>query len=119
MPTPKLPWYQFSLRSLLLLTLFVAVLCSLGVCTHWFVSAVVVMLVLAGVAGRIVAGTRVGYPQGFAFGIVFLLGTGLACMALFRFLLPWESLWFWGVVLGVAALIGGIVGGFMVRPRPK
>jgi len=31
-PEPELRWYQFSLRSLLLFTTFVAVLCSIGVC---------------------------------------------------------------------------------------
>jgi hypothetical protein len=30
-PTPKLRWFQFSLRSLLLLPLFVAVLCFRGI----------------------------------------------------------------------------------------
>ena len=40
-PEPKLPWYQFSLRSLFLLTVFVALLCSIGVCTDWSVAAVI------------------------------------------------------------------------------
>ena len=76
-PTPKPsppPWYQFSLRSLLLLTLFVAVLCSLGVCTHWLVSAVVAMtVVIGGIAGRIVAGTRLGFVRGAVYAIAWLL----------------------------------------------
>ena len=121
MPAPKPPWYQFSLRSLLLLTLFVAVLCSLGVCTHWLVSAAIAMtVVIGGIAGRIVAGTRLGFVQGVVFGIQFLFWAGLACIFLVLqcpFLLPWESRWLWGVVLGIAVLIGGVVGGFTVRPR--
>ena len=70
-PEPELRWYQFTLRSLMLLTLFVAVICSLGVCTHWLVSAVIAMFALAGMAGRIVAGTRLGFVQGVVFGIQF------------------------------------------------
>jgi hypothetical protein len=115
---PKLPWYQFSLRSLLLLTVFVAVLCSLGVCTHWFFSALVAMLTLGGIEGRIVAGTRLGFVQGVVFGIQFLLGAVLLCVLLrFPLPLPWEASWQLGVVLGIAVLIGGVVGGFTVRPR--
>ena len=76
-PTPKPsppPWYQFSLRSLLLLTFFVAVLCSLGVYTHWLVSAVVAMtVVIGGIAGRIVAGTRLGFVRGAVYAIAWLL----------------------------------------------
>src|SRR5580692_10658171 len=64
-PEPQLPWYQFSLRSLLLLTAFAAVVCSIGVYTHWLVSAVIgATVMIGGVAGKIVAGTRSGFVQG-------------------------------------------------------
>ena len=109
------PWYQFSLRSLLLFTLFVAVLCSIGVCTHWLVSAVVGWTVMiGGFAGRIVARTRLGFVQGVVFAIQFLLWAGVACI-----FLPFlrETPWRMGVTLGIAVLIGGMVGGFTVRPR--
>ena len=66
MSTPsKLPWYQFSLRSVLLLTLVVAVLCSIGACTHWLVSVMLDSVVLiGGVTGRIVGGTGLGLVEG-------------------------------------------------------
>ncbi len=122
---PKLPWYQFSLRSLLLLTLFVAMLCSLGVCTHWLVSAAVAMtVVIGGIAGRIVAGTRLGFVQGIIFGIQFLFWAGLACVFLALlfwdapwFPLVWNAPWLLGVPLAIAVLVGGVLGGLSVRPR--
>ena len=61
---PKLFWYQFGLRSLLLLTLFVAVLCLIGVCTHWLISVAIGMIVVVGgFAGRIVAGIHAAAIQ--------------------------------------------------------
>jgi len=101
-------------------TLFVAVLCSIGVCTDWLVSVVLAATVLiGGVAGRIVAGTRLGFVQGAVFGILFLLTAVFACIILAPLLFwqaSWESREFY-VLLGVAALIGGMMGGFTVRPR--
>ena len=74
-PKPKPPRYQFSLRSLLLLTLVIAVLCSIGVCTHWLVSAVIALPVaIGGIAGWIVAGTGEGFVMGIVVGIPVLLG---------------------------------------------
>src|SRR5271165_1621674 len=120
MPTP---WYQFSLRSLLLLTLFVAVLCSIGVCTYWIVSAAVaIAIAIGGIAGKIAAGTRLGFVLGVILVIQFLFWAGIVCAFLvwqFPFLLPWESRGLLSVLLVIAALIGGIVGGYAVRPRPK
>jgi len=115
-PNPNQPWYQFSLRSLLLLTLFVAVLCSLGVYTHWIFSVVIGSAVLiGGIAGWTVARTRIGFVQGVVFGIEFLLGAAILCIVLD--ILPWEASWRWGVALGTVVLIGGILGGLTVRPR--
>lgn len=114
-PKPKQPLFQFNLRSLLLFTLFVAVLCSIGACTNWLISAVVGWTVMiGGTAGRIVAGTRLGFAQGVVFAIQFLLWAGIACL-----LLPFfrEAPWRMGVTVGMAVLIGGIVGGVTVRPR--
>ena len=121
-PKPDLQWFQFSLRSLLLLVLFVAVLCSIGVCTHWLVSVAIVLLALGGVAGSIVAGTRRsgnGFLLGALCGIHFCFWTGI--VSFFRlfsapFRLDARSLL--GVVLAiVAVLVGGVLGGLLVRPR--
>src|SRR5208283_2495166 len=116
-PEPNSPWYQFSLRSLLLFTLFVAVPCSIGICTHWLVSAAIGWTVMiGGIAGRIVAGTRLGFAQGVVFAIQFLLWSGVACL-----FIPFlrEAPWRMGVTLGLAVLVGGIVGGCSVGPRPR
>jgi len=111
----KLPWYQFSLRSLLLLTLFVAVLCSIGVCTHyWLVSvAAAAIFLLGGTMGRIVAGSRVGFWQG-----------GLGTFACFLGVFIWKcdlyhGAWLCAPVSGIAALIGVFLVSCSVRPRSK
>jgi hypothetical protein len=115
------PWYQFSLRSLMLLVLFVAVLCSLGVCTHWLLSVVLGSTVLVGgIAGRIVAGTGLGFVQGFVFALQFVLVLLLACIFLifaFRPTVILESPWPLCATFAVASLLGGICGGYTVRPR--
>ena len=55
-PNPQRRWYQFSLRLLLLLTGFVAVLCSIGIWTNWYFSALLATIVLfSGIARRIVS----------------------------------------------------------------
>ena len=93
---------------------------------HWLVSAVVGTLALAGVAGRIVAGTRLGFVQGVIFGALFLIGVVLLCFLLLLTGLPWllwpHGSWLLFVVLlvvGIAVLVGGGVGGFTVRPRSE
>jgi hydrogenase/urease accessory protein HupE len=110
-PTPS-PWYQFSLRSLLLLTLFVAALCSIGVCTHWLISAFVVMVTIGGVTGRIVAGTRLGFLAGVLYGSLLLLA--VVVFLPFRWT-TWDCL----SATGIAALIGGVVGGLSARPSSE
>ena len=102
------PWYQFSLRSLLLLTLFVAALCSIGVCTHWLISAFVAMVTIVGIMGRIVAGIRLGFVAGVLYGILFIL-------AVFLFLPTHWTTWECLSATGIAALIGGVVGGLSAR----
>ncbi len=124
MPTrePELRWYQFSLRSLLLLPVFVAVLCAIGVRMHWAFSAILAAIVLiGGIAGGIVAGGKVGFVQG-AFGAIqfFLLAVvgSLLSIALFPALFH-ASPWFWMVIGGIAVLSGGILGGFTARYRTE
>ena len=115
-PRPS-PWYQFSLRSLMLSVLFVALLCSLGVCTRWFVSVAYGLTVtIGGIAGRIVGRTPSGFVQGAVVGTEFSLIAVVVCIFL-PFL--WDAPWRLGTVLGIAALIGGVLGGFSVRPRSK
>jgi hypothetical protein len=124
---PELRWYQFSLRSLFLLTAFGAVLCSIGVRMHWLVSAAVGTLAFAGVTGRIVAGTRLDFVQGVIFGALFLIAVVPLCGFLLLLTgLPWllwpHGSWLLFVVLlvvGIAVLVGGGVGGFTVRPRSE
>ena len=45
--TARLRWYQFSLRTLLAAVTLVAVLCAIGVCTHWVVSAGLFVLLVS------------------------------------------------------------------------
>jgi uncharacterized membrane protein len=118
-PAPKSPWYQYSLRSLLLFTTFVAVLCALGRCTHWLLAvAVGSAVMIGGIAGRIVAGTRIGFLQGAVFGVQFAMLSIIACVIVGLAFppfsnAPWPSI----VVLGTATIVGGALGGFTVRPR--
>lgn len=117
-PKPNPPWHQFSLRSLLLLTAFVAVLCSIGAWTHWLVSATIaVAVVVGGVTGRIVAGTRLGFVEGALGAIPFFVVAFVVPLLLgIPFSPKWEA-WYLKEMLVLAALFGGIVGGFSVRPR--
>lgn len=117
MTPSKLPWYQFSLRSLLLLTIFVAVLCSLGVCTHWIFSAV---MAIGCIAGRIVAGTMRFVEGALALVLlILLLSLGISCVSQLRgttLMVNWE-VWqeYW--LLVIAAIVGGVLGGFRAGRR--
>ncbi len=119
-PKPKPPRYQFSLRSLLLLTLVIAVLCSIGVCTHWLVSAVIALPVaIGGIAGWIVAGTGEGFVMGIVVGILFLLGDFVICCA-FLSAIPQVVEVRWQLFAAfhlIALLMGGILGGLLERVR--
>jgi energy-coupling factor transporter transmembrane protein EcfT len=120
MPAPKLPWYQFSLRSLLLLTFFVAMVCSLGAYTHWLLSvAILANVLIGGVAGRIVGEARSGFVQGVVFAILFFLIAFIYC-TLSMGASPglWNVVW-WFLICGFAMLVGGIVGGLSVRPGSR
>lgn len=75
-PESKLRWYQFSLRSLLGLTAFVAVLCSIGLCIHWILSALIsIVAAVGGIAGWIVGRLCLGFAAGIVYGACFLVGT--------------------------------------------
>jgi hypothetical protein len=121
MPTPNQSRYQFSLRSLLLWTVFVAVVCSIGVCIHWCCSLAIALPVVAGgIAGWIVAGTRQGFVMGVAVGFLFLGGDIFICS--FLSAIPQVANAPWQLFAGlhvIVALIGGFVGGATVRPRAR
>ena len=118
MPTPKLPWYQFSIRFLLLLTVFVAILCSIGVRRGWSISAVVAV---GGVTGGIVARKWSGLVLGVFSGIAYASGAvvvcGFCCFALGT-LPPSNLFWQWIIAAAiVGALVGGVFGGLTARHR--
>jgi len=124
------PWYQFSLRSLLLLTLFVAVLCSYGVSVHWVLSAVIgTILLIGGVTGGNIARSQLGFWLGMLLGLLCSMIAAFACVLVgsiprFLPLFPCPPLLFWQSTPMTAAviagsLIGGICGGLLARPRSK
>jgi len=128
-PTPKLPWYQFSLRSLLLFTLFVALLCSIRVSTGrgYAAAVVVVNLLISDFAGRTVAETWLGFVLGCvsgclcagisAFTCAFVWGDnfGMRSLGLPR----WECVIAISIVATVGSVLGGALGGFMARYRSR
>ena len=77
------PWYQFSLRSLLLLTVFVAVLCSTGVRSHWSVAATIAV---GGVAGGIIAMSWLGLVLGVLSGGLCAVVMAAICVVVWRLL---------------------------------
>jgi len=118
---PNLPWYQFSLRSLLLFTLFVAVLCSIGVGTNWAFSVILAAIfVIGGILGGIVAGTKAGFVRGAWVALLLFLIAVFGSVLLFavfpRVLSSESSLWLGVAIDGIAVLIGGIMGGYTARP---
>jgi len=120
MVAPKLkdPWYQFSLRSLMLLVLVVALLCSLGKCTHWLLPVVLAATVLVGgTAGRIVSGIKAGFVQGALYGIPFFLLAFIGCAAFMgAFPRLWDLVWWlFSMICGIAVLLGGVLGGYSAK----
>ena len=118
MTDPKLPWYQFSLRFLLLLPIFVAVLGWIGVRRGWSISAVVAV---GGVAGGLVArkwsGLVLGVFSGIGYASLAVVVCGFFCFA-FGMLPPSDTFWQWTIAAAiVGALIGGIFGGLTARHR--
>ncbi len=122
-PEPKLPWYQFSLRSLFLLTAFVAVLCSLGVCSDWSLAAVIGV---GGTTGGIVTRTWRGIVLGVLAGGVSAFVTAKVGVIIWERIRPvtmWVPSWPSEVINGIkiaaviGSLIGGIAGGLSARRR--
>jgi len=116
------PWYQFSLRSLLLFTLFVAVVYSIGVCTHWLVS---VAIGVGGILGRTVAGKEAGYVFGVAFGMLFAAITFFLAVALSLLAIAFVRhseisllVIFWLVAALIGDVAGSVLGGRMARKPP-
>ncbi|MGA2258197.1 MAG: hypothetical protein ABSG53_26315 [Thermoguttaceae bacterium] len=116
-PEPELRWYQFSLRSLLLVTLFMAVLCSLGVWANW---SVAVVIAVGGIAGGIVARSLLGFARGIVTGGLFSIVSGIAGL-LWRtsFRSIDEIIATMQIAAIVGSLIGGILGGYTARYRSK
>ncbi len=115
-PEPMLPWYQFSLRSLLLLTLFVAVLCSIGVGMNWSIAAIIAV---GGVAGGIVARSWLGLVLGVLSGGMCAVMMATVCVITWRLLFRVPiTMWIPSLLDGVsdgiklAAIIGSLLGGF-------
>ena len=109
--TPNPPWYQFTLRSLLLFTLFVAVLCSIGVCTDWVVSAVIAG---GGIAGRIVRKSWLGFLQGIVCGGMCAVVGAIGAFLLFATLkTPIFSVppWHLTAAMKIGAVVGSLIGG--------
>jgi len=130
-PTPEAPWYQFSLSSLLLFTLFAAIICSLAVGVDWVVAVVVLeAVVIGGLAGITAAGSRQGFVEGIAVAVYLILlaavigGIFFVCALVDQFFSfanapHWYRLWrlMTIVICGTAALIGGTLGGLSERQR--
>ena len=71
-PECKFRWYQFSLRTLLAMTTFVAVLCSIGFYAHWIISALIgAVVMVGGIPGWIVGRSRLGFALGVVYGALF------------------------------------------------
>jgi uncharacterized membrane protein len=100
---PKLRRYQFRLRSLLQLTVFVAVLCSIGVYTHWAFAAAIV---IGGIAGGLFAGTWLGVAQGAVSGTI--------CSVVAAFIVLPSEQRFWAAAI-ISSLLGGILGGYSAQ----
>lgn len=106
--------FQFSLRSLLVFTVFVAVLCSIGVCTFWSVSAVIAA---GGGAGRIISGTWLGLVLGVVLGglcaALAVVVSALLEVLLFGSPMNWASDWPFAVATLIAAIVGSVIGGVL------
>lgn len=74
-------------------------------------------MLCGGIAGRIVAGTRLGFVQGVAFAVQFVLLVGLFLMLPLGFLRSEWPRWLVCVVAAVVATAAGVVGGITVRSR--
>jgi hypothetical protein len=117
-PEPKLPWYQFRLRPLLLFALFVAVLCSIGVYTYWIIS----LCVLIGIPlGILVARAKEGVVVcGVQFFLIALVGCG--CVSATTVGGQWGIEWWWAIGWWLTIVIAvpmGCVYGRLMSDAPK
>ncbi len=112
MPESELRPFQFTLRSLLLLAVFVAILCSIGVCTDWIVA---VVLAVGGITGGLVARKLSGLAIGAFFGMACAVGAaavfGLLALLFLGMFSQWDPRL--NMVMAIAAFIGSLVGGAM------
>lgn len=82
----------------------------------WYVSVILAAsLLIAGVAGRIAAGTRAGFSGGIVFAMAFFLVACVSChFSLFPtpelLSVPWK-LWIWTAIIATATVSGGVYGG--------
>ena len=108
----KLPWYQFSLRSLLILTVFAAVICSIGAHTYW---SFAVILAIGGVAGGIASrswlGLMLGVLVGFIGAVVAVIAA--AFLGLLIIDVPMQRANVETVRMFATAIIGAVVGGIL------
>ena len=111
-PEPELPWYQFSLRSLLLFVAFVAVVCSLGVCTNWPVSLAVLIGLPLGI--MVIRAREKVVVCGFQFFLIALVGCRVSSAATGGL---WETEWWWTIgwwlTIVIAVVMGGVYGHLM------
>ncbi len=110
-PEPEKRPFQFSLRSLLLFTLYVAVLCSIGVCTNWGVT----ILAVGGLAGRLVSRKWLGLVLGTIAGGIGA-AMALVCLCFLAFAMHSDLLPSWQLYAAVVttATIGSLLGGLLV-----
>jgi uncharacterized membrane protein len=102
----------------MLFVLFISVLCSVAACTHWLVSvAIGLTMTIGGIAGRIVAGTRSGFIEGAVVGISFsVIAVEVGMLLPLAYSYSREPSWLlWWAVISIAALVGGVLGGFEDR----
>jgi hypothetical protein len=106
------------------LTAFVAVLSTIGVHVHWYVSVLLAAIVfVGGGVGRIVAGINAGFYWGI-WGSIVLVILSIVLAPLLMALLPAGLFYyapplFWAIYCVVAVVCGGMLGGFTARPRPR
>ncbi len=100
-PEPELPWYQFSLRSLFLLTLLVAILCSIGVSAGWLYSFVVLIGVPLGIT--LVRAKAEVFIYAVRLLLIVLCGYLWLCFVSFG---VWKPIWLGALV--IAVLAGGV-----------
>ena len=90
-PESERRWHQFSLRSLLLFCTLAAILCSIGVSTHWSVATDLAgSLLIGAVCGGMVRGTRAGIISGAVYGIP---GFAFAVVFITVVMFPASGLW--------------------------